>query len=74
MICYWGTICTPLYKSLFQRYKFLKAIHNIDDKFKEYTATFFEKNHFFFLRGNRQMSIFASSSQNRTHIENKRTH
>ena len=41
MICYWGTICTPLYKSLFQRYKFLKAIHNIDDKFKEYTATFF---------------------------------
>ena len=21
MICYWGTICTPLYKSLFQRAK-----------------------------------------------------
>ena len=21
MICYWGTICTPLYKSLFQKAK-----------------------------------------------------
>ena len=47
MICYWGTNCTPLYKSLFQRYKFLKAIHNIDDKFKEYQRLLFEKNHFF---------------------------